>query len=276
MRLLAASLAIAVFAPVWSAAAATISVQNWNATIAASTPLNWYQFNETSGSTLVDHGSQQLNGTWGTGALAPTLDVPGIFGPAAEFGNQSTAVLNGSPINSDWSAEFVLERLGSKASSVLIRGVPLQFPSTALKLEQYPNTEQFGFTQYGVADDTFSPGVPTPLNQWMDVVYENTGSAMSLYLDGVLAGTSSSSVALDRYQIGSNSDTVPESPLAIMSAAVIYNRVLSPTEIASHYAAISAVPEPSALWLSIIGAITTALAIRGRRSSRPTFASTSS
>ena len=192
---------------------------DWTSTIAASDPLDWYRFDETTGSTAIDYGSAQLNGTYGSGALDATRGIPGLVGTAALFGNQSTVVLNGSDVTGDWSAEFVLDRVGSKQSSVLIRGVPLAVPSTALKLEQYPNTEQIGFTQYGVADYTFSPAVPTPLNQWIDLVYVNhAGAGMDLYLNGVLVGTSSTNITLERYQIGSNSDTVPESPLAIMNA----------------------------------------------------------
>src|SRR4029077_15396159 len=176
--------------------------------------LDWYQFNELSGSALIDYGSAHLNGAYGTGPLSATLGVPGIFGPAAEFGNQSTAILNGSNSPGNWSGDFVLKRIGTKISSVLIRGVPFAFPTTALKLEQYPGTEQVGFTQYGVVDYTFSPPVPSPLNQWMDLVYVNrAGSGMNLFLDGQLVGTNPNSIDLDRYQIGSNADTVPESPL---------------------------------------------------------------
>ena len=238
------------------------NVTGWNATIAASNPIDWYRFDELSGSTLIDYGSQHLNGTYGTGPLSATLSVPGIFGPAAQFGNQSTAIINGPDVTGNWSAEFVLDRIGSKVSSALIRGTPFAFPTTALKLEQYPGTEQIGFTQYGVADYTFSPGVPTPFGQWMDVVYVNqVGSGMSLYLDGQLVGTNPNSIALDRYQIGSNADTVPESPLAIMNAAVLYDRALTPAEIAAHWAA---VPEPSTWLIAVIG-IGTLWLIRPRR-----------
>ncbi|HEX3725164.1 MAG TPA: hypothetical protein VHV08_02935, partial [Pirellulales bacterium] len=56
---LASALALAT----WRHAAA-----DWNSTIAASNPLDWYRFNELSGSTAIDYGSQHLNGTYGTGA----------------------------------------------------------------------------------------------------------------------------------------------------------------------------------------------------------------
>jgi hypothetical protein len=173
--------------------------------------------------------------------------------------------MNGSDVTGNWSAEFVLKRIGTKVSSVLIRGTPFAFPTTALKLEQYPGTEQIGFTQYGVADYTFSPAVPTPLNQWMDVVYVNrVGSGLSLYLDGQLVGTNPNGIVFNRYQIGSHADTVPESPLAIMNAAVLYDRAISPAEIAAHWVA---VPEPSTWLIAAIG-IGSLLLMRRRRGHR--------
>lgn len=241
---------------------------DWNSTIAASNPLNWYQFNELSGSLAVDHGSQQLDGTYGTGALDATRGAVGLVGVAAEFGNQSTIFLNGSQITGDWTAEFVLKRIGSKSSSVLIRGVPFAFPSTALKLEQFNNTGQVGYTQYGAADRVFAPPVFSPLDEWIHLVYVKTGLGMNVYLDGVLAGTNPSTIVLQRYQIGSHLDTIPESPLAIMDEAVIYNRALSPAEVALHFAA---VPEPSSFTLAACAAVSAlayvmhSRALRGRK-----------
>jgi hypothetical protein len=154
---------------------------DWFSTVAASNPLNWYRFNELSGSTVIDYGSQHLDGTYGAGSQGAILGVPGVLGPAAQFNSQTNLILSGSAISGNWSAEFVLKRTGSDTAS-LIRGQPFTFPSTALKLEQYPATEQIGFTQFGVADYTFSPPVPTPLNQWIDIVYVNNPSTgMSLW-----------------------------------------------------------------------------------------------
>jgi hypothetical protein len=148
MRYITICLALATFA------IASPAYADWNSTIAASNPLNWYRLDELSGSTAIDYGSQHLNGTYGTGALDAIRGIPGLVGTAVQFGNQSSVFLHASDLTGDWSAEFVLDRIGSKASSTLIRGVPFAFPSTALKLEQYPNTEQIGFTQYGAITES--------------------------------------------------------------------------------------------------------------------------
>jgi hypothetical protein len=232
---------------------ARAAVADWNSTIAAGSPLNWYRFDELSGATAVDYGSQQLNGSYGVGALDATRGIGGLVGTATQFGDQSTVFLHATDIPGDWSAEFVVNRIGSKQSSVLIRGVPFAFPSTALKLEQFQNTEQIGFTQFGSADYTFNPAVPSPLNQWIDLVYVNhAGSGMSLYLNGALVGTNPASIVLARDQIGSFADTIPESPLAIMDEVVLYNRALSEAEISAHFAA---TPEPSSHVLAALGLI---------------------
>jgi len=223
---------------------------DWYTTITASNPLNWYRFNELSGSTAVDYGSQHLNGTYGVGAEDAIRGVQGIVGRAAQFSNKSTVFLNGPAITGSWSAEFVIYPTAFSEAS-LIRGQPFAFPSTALKLEQFPHTGLIGYTQFGVADYTFSPAVPTPLNQWIDLVYVNTpGSGMKLYLNGVLVGANSHNIDLSRYQFGSNTDM--GSLVGIMNHAVIYNRALSPAEIAAHAAA---VPEPSTILLGLAAAI---------------------
>ena len=237
---------------------------DWNSTIAASNPLNWYRFDELSGTTAIDYGSEHRNGTYGTGALDATRGVPGLVGTAAQFGNQSTVFLSAPDLTGDWSAEFLVERTGTKSSSVLIRGIPFAFPSGALKLEQYPGTEQIGYTKYGIVDATFSPGASAPLNQWVDIIYVNQAAAdrVSLFVNGVLVGTRIDHFSLSRDQIGSWSDTVPESPLAIMDEAIIYSRALSPGEVASHFAAI---PEPTAIACVGIAAIVMPLRCRFRR-----------
>lgn len=234
---------------------------NWNSTIAASNPLNWYRFDELSGTTAIDYGSQNWNGTYGVGALDATRGVQGRVGTAAQFGDQSTVFLSAPDITGDWSAEFLVMRTGTKRSSVLIRGIPFAFPSQALKLEQFPDTGQIGYTKYGIVDATFSPGASAPLDEWVHIVYVNQGATdlVSLFVDGVMVGTRGEQLDLPRDQIGSWSDTIPESPLATLDEVVLYDRALSPAEIASHFAA---VPEPSGL---VLLTCTAAYVVIGRR-----------
>ena len=241
---------------------------DWVATIASSNPLNWYRLDELSGATAIDHGSQGLNGIYGTGVNAPTRGIPTPTGIGVSFdGDQDSIKLGGSVLTGDWSAEFIVERYAAKRSSVLMRGAAFDFPSTALKLEQWDNTGEVGFTQYGVTDVTFSPSVVAPIGQFIDLVYVKNSIGMKAYLNGALAGVSNSTISLSRYQIGD--DVSPalvtlgnESPFMLLNEAVIYDRALDPTEIRNHFAA---VPEPPTAALSILGLVVPFVIGRRRR-----------
>jgi hypothetical protein len=223
---------------------------DWNSTIASSNPLNWYQLNELSGSTAFDHGSEGLNGTYGVGVNAPTRGVAGLVGTAVSFdGDRKNIVLGGSDLTGDWSAEFIVEKTGSKFSAELLRGVPLAFPSSHLKLEQYPNTQQVGYTESFVADRVFSPPFVAPIGKFIDLVYVKTSSQMTLYVNGILSGTNGSTIPLARYEFG---DTESESPIAVVDEIVIYNRALSAPEIGDHF---NSIPEPSSFILAALGVI---------------------
>lgn len=222
---------------------------DWNSTIAASDPLNWYRLDET-GPTAIDHGSEGLHGTYGTGVHAPTQGVPGLVGTAVEFdGDQDNILLNGGneDIAGDWSAEFILMKTGTKSSAELLRGAPLAFPSTHLKLEQHPNTGQVGYTQSFVADHVFSPAYFAPLDEFIHLVYVKTAAEMKLYANGSLEGTNSTTIALSRYQFG---DDMAESPFAIIDEIVVYDRALFPEEVDNHF---NAIPEPSTMILATFG-----------------------
>jgi len=232
---------------------------DWNSTIAASNPLNWYRLDETSGARAFDSGSQGLTGFYGETipAQSPTLGVPGLVGTAVQFdGADRNIVFGGSTLTGDWSAEFILMKMGSKGSEELLRGPPLASPSTHLKLEQFPDTHQVGYTQSFVADYTFSPAVFAPLGRFVDLVYVKTASGMKLYMDGALVGSNSTPINLSRYQFG---DTEGASPIAVVDEIVVYNRALSAAEIASHHASI---PEPGSI---VLAASAFALLAAGRR-----------
>ena len=218
---------------------------DWNSTISTSNPLNWYRLDELTGSTAFDYGSQELHGTYGSGVNAPTRGVPGLVGTAVEFdGDRDNIVLNGSTLTGNWSAEFILKKTGTKFSAELLRGAALQFPSTHLKLEQYPNTGEVGYTQSFVADHTFSPPVVAPIGDFIQLVYVKSATDVKAYVNGVFAGSNNTTISLSRYQFG---DTETESPFAVVDEIVVYNRSLSALEIADHY---SAIPEPGSIILA--------------------------
>lgn len=231
---------------------ATISVgkADWNSSIAASNPLNWYRLDETAGNIAIDYGSEGLNGTYGVGAASPTLGANGLVGGAVEFdGSSRNILLNGSVLTGDWTAEFILKKTGTKSSAELIRGEPLEFPSSHLKLEQYPNTGQVGITESFVIDQVFTPPVVAPLDRFIHLAIVKNGLGTSAYLNGTLAGFTPSTVSLYRYQFG---DMGTEAPIAVVDEIVVYSRALSGAELARHR---SAIPEPASFVLLCLGSL---------------------
>lgn len=236
---------------------------DWNNTIAGSGPLNWYRLDETSGPTAFDYGSQGLNGTYGVGVNAPARGATGLVGGAVSFdGNKRNILLNGSDLNGDWSAEFVLMKTGTKFSAELLRGAPLFFPSSHLKLEQHNGTGLVGYTQSFVADRVFAPPYAAPIGEFVDLVYVKTASEMKLYVNGTLVGSNPSTISLSRYQFG---DTELESPIAVVDEIVVYGRALSAQEVAAHF---NSIPEPSTMALAAVGLLALAgVAVRRQRAS---------
>ncbi|MCA9102701.1 MAG: LamG domain-containing protein [Planctomycetales bacterium] len=235
----------AITAFVWAVASLSpeSAAADWNGAIAASNPLNWYRLDELTGTTAFDYGSDGLDGTYGSGDSAPARGTAGPVGTGVTFdGDMDTIYLSGGTLTGDWTSEFIVRKnVAADRSSVLIRGVPFTFPSTALKLEQHEAPEQIGYTQFGQVDYVFTPPVYSPLDEFFHLVFVKDDSAVRAYVNGTLAGTRFDPISLYRYQIGDESG---ESPFASLDDVVIYDRALSPTEIAEHFAAI---PEPSTL-----------------------------
>lgn len=251
---------------------------DWNATIAASNPLNWYRLDEhnhpSQPGIAHDSGSQGLNGTYGGEGMfrSPFQGVPGLVGSAVEFASVNDTqgmVLNGADLTGDWSAEFVAKKTRETESQVLL-GEPPALGAHYLKLEQWQSTHQLGYTEAGRTDFLFSPPASAPLGQFVDVVFVNDSNGVQLYINGILKGSNSKPIPLPRHYIGSIGNR-RDNLFAVLDEVVIYNRALSPAEIASHFASI---PEPSTLLLAI--ASLAAMPTRRRNSRRadkrsPTF-----
>jgi len=233
---------------------------NWSSTIAASNPLNWYRLDEISGSIAYDYGSEGLNATYGApGYQSPSLGVPGLVGTAVEFKNGAEIiVLNGANLTGNWSAEFILKKTAQKDSQALLTDLN-GFEAFALKLEQWWNTHQLGYTEYGVGDYLFSPSATAPLGQFIDLVYVKKADGVQLYINGILKGSNSTPISLPRYSVSNGLDPL----FAILDEIIIYDRALSPDEIVSHFASI---PEPSTILLTI-AALATLLARRRKTAS---------
>jgi hypothetical protein len=222
---------------------------DWNITIAASNPLNWYRLDETSGTTAYDYGSEGRHGTYGwQGYESPTLGVAGLVGTAVEFvGDEYDMILIDAPhLTSDWSAEFILKKTANADSQALLDNFNFPEPRIGLKLEQWRDTHQLGYTQYGVKDHLFSPAASAPVGQFTHIVYVRTSNGLQLYVNGHFVGENSTPIPLPRFSVSGILDPL----YAIVDEVVFYDRALTSNEIAAHFAS---VPEPSNLLLALAG-----------------------
>lgn len=116
------------------------------------------------------------------GGLAPaavltqSLTFTGGPGRAFDFGQ----------VNGDGTFECIVEGAAGVRSGYLAVG---SNASSNLRLHQYANTDEVGFTQLGVVDYRFTPRVPTPLAPAHLAYVWNGAGRMELYVNGMLAGS---------------------------------------------------------------------------------------
>lgn len=122
--------------------------------------------------------ADQLTGLVPTAKLISTVNLPGSGGVTFNFGANS----------GDTTMEFILEGDPSpNAGSFLAVG---ENDLSSLRYEAWNNTTQVGFTQTRVEDYLFKPGVPS--STWpthLTYVWNAAATTMSIYVNGVLAGS---------------------------------------------------------------------------------------
>lgn len=210
---------------------ADLSAGPWEEAISNKSPLNWYRFDETAGTICEDHGSEELNGVYDPNAV---LAQEGVFGvaDAVSFNSSdgSLVLLNGSDITSDWTAEFIIKKT-SGGYQILFEG-----SDYSLRLGQWNATEQVGFTEYRVADYTFTPepgqSVVLPEELWVHLVLRKNSDGTQVFINGTLTGLSSDSIPLPRASISTSSWSGLR---AMIDEAVVYDRALTDIEIQENY-----------------------------------------
>lgn len=239
----------------------------WASEVAASDPLHWWRFSETSGTTVADSGSGGLAGTLVNGA---TLGHSGLLGGALHLDGATSAhvLLAGTPLESPWTLEAVFYQDDTTAgpSSALLGPEMFGSPNTAIKAEQWNETGQLGYTAFGVVDETFDdPAAATPTS-YQHVAFVGSDSGVSVYVGGMLADSEDTVIDLPRGIIGLsglNAEGDAIDPLGgFIDELVIYDRALSAAEIAAHAAA---VPEPATLVLLAVAVASGMMIVRRRR-----------
>jgi hypothetical protein len=168
------------------------------------------------------------NGLLPLAKLTNAVVLSGANRGAFNFGNGS----------GDVTIEFILtgDPAAGGNSSYLAVGTNT---SSNLRYEAFNNTGQLGFTQLGVADYLFSPGVPSPQTTvHVAYVWLATTRVMRLYLNGSFAGSASgvsASFAMPNGQgwIGGNPGGT-ETMVGTVSRVTVYSGALADDAIQRH------------------------------------------
>ena len=145
------------------------------------------------------------------------------------------------------SFEFVFNAAGAGPSKTLMGSQDAASGAQYLKLNQWNNTQKFGVTTPGVADDVFANS-PTLSNQQVHAIFVSSGSVTTLYLNGVqqtgtiaraltITGTNGLG-AFDNAAHTTYSDNLDGSITGFAS----YARALSQAEVTARFNALVALP----------------------------------
>jgi len=162
--------------------------------------------------------------------------VAGKEGRAFRFNGTNSYITTGAlSIPVPWTASFWVNRQNAPGTGAAL----CSDGNGELKLEQYNNTHQVGFTKFTYWDQNF--GYIVPQNAWTHLVFVASGNQMQLYANGALAGTIGTNMPLPRAYFGvgyvaSNGNLV-DYLLSSVDEIVMFNRALSAAEVSSLYAA---------------------------------------
>ncbi len=160
--------------------------------------------------------------------------------------------------------EFILK--GNAAAGVSSYLAVGETPVSRLVFESYPDTEQLGFTQGGVADYLFTPAVPSPAEDTHIAYVWNVDTlTMKIFVNGKLAGTKtgvSAAFAMPSGQgwLGGSGATSVEAMTGTIYRVTAYDGIVSDGAIRRHSSAFGAHVRPAlAAYDAVITNDTTAI-----------------
>jgi GH25 family lysozyme M1 (1,4-beta-N-acetylmuramidase) len=190
--------------------------------------------------------------------------VSGERRSAFHFDGTSGYLATGAPsLAVPWTACMWVNRQQSSATASAIMGDGLY----ELKLEQYSNTFNVGFTIFGVGDYKFS--YTAPQNVWTHLAFVASGTQMQLYANGTFVGTVATNTPCPRGYIGAGYINSGARVLDFMKGGLdelqIFNRALNATEISSIYSSGSSglIQLPVVTGESFVGATSFQLTAQG-------------
>lgn len=175
---------------------------------------------------------------------AVATDISAGLNPLARMTNAlvltgaNRGAFNFGANSGDVTMEFILTgtpTFGSGSSFIAVGANT----ASSLRYNQWQNTGQLGFTQGGVADYLFTPGVPSPQAPvHIAYVWQSASRTMRLYLNGSFAGSSSgvsAAFAMPTGQgwLGGNSSG-GELMQGTISRVTVYDDVLADDAIQRH------------------------------------------
>lgn len=174
---------------------------------------------------------------------AIATDASGGLSPVAKLSSAVTltgtggSAFNFGATSGDGTVEFILEGdPGASDSAYLAVGANTV---SSLRYEVWFNTGQLGFTQGGVADYQFTPGVPSPRKaSHVAYVWDPASSTMKIYVNGLEAGVCTgvdAAFALPTGQgwLGAN-ESGTEAMVGKIQRVTVYDSALSEAAIRRH------------------------------------------
>ncbi len=177
--------------------------------------------------------------------------------PAAQLTNSTTftganrLAFHFGTSSGDAAIEFIVEGNPAAIAGAAYLAVGTNVSSN-LRYEQWQNTGQLGFTQLGVFDYLFAPGVPSPAQAThIAYVWVASSRTMKLYLNGSLAGTAtgvSAAFAMPTGQgwLGGNPSGT-ETMVGVIHRVTVYDDAISDDALQRHADAFNDVFRPPIL-----------------------------
>ncbi|HOW66965.1 MAG TPA: hypothetical protein P5055_15740 [Candidatus Paceibacterota bacterium] len=182
--------------------------------------------------------ADQASGLTPLASLNNTVTLTGTAGEPFDFGASS----------GDVTMEFILEGDPELTGDSGFLAVG-EMTSSSLRYEQWQNTYQMGFTQGGVADYMFVPGVPSPtIATHVAYVWDAAAYSMKIYVNGVASGTIngvSDAFVMPSGQgyLGAN-PTGGEAIVGRIFRVVVYQGIVPEATIQKHATAFTSVLRP--------------------------------
>lgn len=195
-----------------------------------------WDMEEGSGNTITDNtgaytGTMTGGITWDTGA----------HGSGLTFDGTGYIDLGMADLSQNWTVSAWVKR----GESVEDNAVLLAGSQGEIKIDQWENTGNVGFTEYGVADYAFN--YSAPLDEWVQLTFVSDNRGTSLYVNGEFVETINARINGPAARIGANTgDDLRSRGLycGSLDELKIYERSLTDEEIAALYTEPDQ-PEPS-------------------------------